>query len=358
MLNYIWGGLIISALLFALVSDISDISADRYRNDEPLPITLHYPEGYQPGTRRVPVEIRISPSQYRTFYDTEATPDSAYAGTVVRTQEGSQVRFAEGAALPEPLATIQQFSASNDDELQGTLQTERLSADSTTAATAVLFSEVKFPKLNAITAAAFDFADSAATLALGLIGVLALFLGLLQIAEAGGLIHSLVRVTQPIFRPLFPEIPEGHPAIGMIVLNLTANVLGLGNAATPLGIKAMEELQELNPRKDTATNSMVMLLAMNTASVQLVPPTLLVAVMGLQVNELIFPIIMVTMGSLIVAITMTKLLQRLPAFRSTDPLVTGPDPSAAPDSTPGNPPDEPTAGQPPDPGKPPADTTP
>ena len=359
MLNYIWGGLIISALLFALVSDISDISADRYRNNEPLPITLHYPEGYQAGTRRVPVEILISPSRYRTFYDTEATPDSAYAGTVVRTQEGSQVRFAEGAALPEPLATIQQFSASNDDELQGTLQTETLSADSTAAATAVLFSPVKFPKLNAITAAAFDFADTAATLALGLIGVLALFLGLLQIAEAGGLIHSLVRVTQPIFRPLFPEIPEGHPAIGMIVLNLTANVLGLGNAATPLGIKAMEELQELNPRKDTATNSMVMLLAMNTASVQLVPPTLLVAVMGLQVNELIFPIIMVTMGSLIVAITTTKLLQRLPAFRSTDPLITGPGPAdAVPDSATGNPPKEPPPGSPPSAGKPPADTTP
>ena len=358
MLNYIWAGLIISALLFALISDISDISADRYRNDESLPITLHYPEGYQPGTRRVPVEIRISPANYRSFYDTEATPDTAYAGTVVRTREGSQVRFDEGASLPEPLATIRQFSSSNDDELQGTLQTERLSADSTTAATAVVFSAVKFPKLNAITAAAFDFADTAATLALGLIGVLALFLGLLQIAEAGGLIHSLVRVTQPIFRPLFPEIPDGHPAIGMIVLNLTANVLGLGNAATPLGIKAMEELQELNPRKDTATNSMVMLLAMNTASVQLVPPTLLVAVMGLQVNELIFPIIMVTMGSLIVAVTTTKLLQRLPAFRSTDPLKTGPAPdNDVTDSTSDRLPDEPPAGSPPDADKPPADKT-
>src|SRR5690606_3311363 len=148
--------------------------------------------------------------------------------------------------------------------------------------------------MHAIAEAAFDFAETAATLALGLIGVLALFLGLLKIAEASGLIDSLVRFTQPVFRPLFPEIPEGHPALGMIVLNLTANMLGLGNAATPLGIRAMEELQELNPQKDTATNSMVMLLALNTASVQLVPPTLLVAVMGLQVNELILPIILVT----------------------------------------------------------------
>ncbi len=333
MLNYIWAGLIISALLFALASDFSDIATDRYRNNEPLPVTIRYPEGYQAEARRVPVEIRIAPDQYRTFYGVEATPDSLYQGTVIRTRDGVQVRFSEGASFPEPLTTIREFSASNDDELQGVLQEERLSADTTFAETAVVFSEVKFPKLNAITQAAFDFADTAATLALGLIGVLALFLGLLQIAEAGGLIHSLVGFTQPVFRPLFPEIPEGHPAIGMIVLNLTANILGLGNAATPLGIKAMEELQELNPKKDTATNSMVMLLAMNTASVQLVPPTLLVAVMGLQVNELIFPIIMVTTGSLIVAIVTTKLLQRMSTFKASDPQHEAPDdPAEAVDS--------------------------
>lgn len=319
MLNYIWAGLIISALLFALISDFGDIAQDRYRNNEPLPVTIAYPEGYQEGTRRVPVEIHIDPQRYRSFYDVETTPDSVYEGTVVRTQRGMQVRFDEGASFPEPLSTIREFSASRDDELQGTLQETRLAPDSTVAQATVTFAEVKFPKINAITAAAFDFADTAASLALGLIGVLALFLGLLQIAEAGGLIHSLVRVTQPIFRPLFPEIPDGHPALGMIVLNLTANILGLGNAATPLGIKAMEELQKLNPTKDTATNSMVMLLAMNTASVQLVPPTLLVAVMGLQVNELILPIIIVTSFSLIVAITTTKLLQRLPSVKASNP---------------------------------------
>lgn len=320
MLNYIWGGLIISALVFALISDVTDITTDRYRNDQPLPLVLTYPEGYQPEARRVPVLIGIDRDLFRAFYSTESTPDSVYQGTANRTQRGTQVRFDADASLPEPLSTIHEFSASQDDELQGTLQDERLSDDSTRAETAVVFAEVKFAKLNSITSAAFDFADTAATLALSLIGVLALFLGLLQIAEATGLITTLVRVTQPIFRPLFPEIPDGHPALGMIVLNLTANVLGLGNAATPLGIKAMEELQELNPLKETATNSMVMLLAMNTASVQLVPPALLVAVMGLQVNELIFPIIMVTTGSLVVAVTTTKLLQRLPVYQKSDPM--------------------------------------
>lgn len=341
MLNYIWAGLIVFALVFALISDFRDVSRDTYRNEQPLPVRLEYPEGYEAGTRRVPVEIHIDPQEYREFYDVEATPDSVYSGYVIRTQRGVQLRFDADASVPPPLSRIQEYSSSAEDELQGTLGEERLMVDSTMAMTSVLFNPVRFPRLDDITEAAFDFAETAAELALGLIGVLALFLGLLQIAEAGGLIHQLVRVTQPLFRPFFPEIPEGHPALGMIVLNLTANVLGLGNAATPMGIKAMEELQELNPSKETATNSMVMLLAMNTASVQLVPPTLLVAVMGLQVNELILPIILVTGMSLVIAVTSAKFFERLPGFRSSDPnLIAGgrtePDESAEP-SPPENP---------------------
>ena len=140
-------------------------------------------------------------------------------------------------------------------------------------------------------------------------------MGLLKIAEASGLVHTLVRFTQPLIRPFFPEVPRGHPALGMIVLNLTANMLGLGNAATPLGIKAMQELQTLNPTEDTATNSMVMLLAMNTASVQIVPPVLLVAIMGLQINQLFFSIIITTTLSLVVAVVAANLLGRLKRFR-------------------------------------------
>lgn len=319
MLNYIWAGLIVSSLVFALVSDVRDAAVDRFRNEDALPVALEYPEGYQPGTRRVPVHIRIDPETYRAFYDVEAEPDSVYEGVAIRTREGTLLRFRAEADLPDPLSRIREFSASADDELQGTLAREALGPDSTASAAAVEFSPVRFPRLNDITQAAFDFADTAAEISLGLIGVLALFLGLLQIAEAGGLIHLIVRFAEPVIRPLYPEIPKGHPAFGMIVLNLSANVLGLGNAATPLGIKAMEELQELNPTKETATNSMVMLLAMNTASVQLVPPALLVAVMGLQVNELILPIILVTGMSLVVAITTTKLLERLPGYRRTNP---------------------------------------
>jgi spore maturation protein A len=335
MLNYIWAGLIISSLLFAFGYDVGDIINDRYRNDQPLPVELRFPEGYDPAARNVPVEIRIDATEYAAFYRTQERPDESYAGYLRQTQEGVQLRFAAGATLPGRMATIAQVSKSRDEELQGRLVgfTPPVPAQDTaarTAAAGVVFERVRFVKMNAIAAAALDFAETAAEIALGLIGVLALFLGLLKIAEEAGVIYALVKLVRPILRPLFPEVPADHPALGMIALNLTANVFGLGNAATPFGIKAMEELQKLNPTNDTATNPMVMLLAMNTASVQLVPPVLLLALMGLQVNQLIFPIIITTGLSLVIAIAAAKLYGRLPATRASDPNKSPPPDAPAP----------------------------
>jgi spore maturation protein A len=331
MLNYIWAALIASSLVFAGVTDVRDLTRDTYRNEQALPVQLEFPEGYEPSARLVPVVIRIDPASYASFYGTQAQPAATYAGRLVQTQEGVLLRFDAGSSLPEPLATIQGVSQSRAEELQGTLVEFVPPAGGAQLDAAVRFDPVRFVKMNAISAAALDFAETAATLALGLIGVLALFLGLLKIAEDAGVIYALVRLVRPLLRPLFPDIPEDHPALGMIALNLTANVFGLGNAATPFGIKAMEELQTLNPEKETATNSMVMLLAVNTASVQLVPPVLLLALLGLQINQLIFAIIITTGLSLVIAITATKLYGRLPSVRASDPNrkpPTGPEPAA------------------------------
>ncbi len=330
MLNYIWAGLIVAALAFAIVSDLRDGASDRFRNHAALPIALEYPEGYREEARRVPVHIRIDAETYQSFYGVDAAPDSVYAGHVLRTQAGARLFFAERAALPDPLLRIRDFSGG--DALEGTLGPEN--AADALVATSVRFDPVRFPHLQDITRAAFDFADTAVEIAIGLVGVLALFLGLLKIAEAGGLIRQMARLVEPLLRPLFPGVPKGHPAFAMIVLNLSANVLGLGNAATPLGIKAMEELQTLNPVKDTATNPMVMLLAMNTASVQLVPPALLVAVIGLQVNELIFPIIAVTGASLAVATGTAWLLERAPLWKRSDPNARPAEPTASGEDAP------------------------
>jgi spore maturation protein A len=331
MLNYIWAALIVTSFVFALGSDVSDLARDRYRNGEPLPVALTFPQGYDTAARRTPVEIRLDQARYAAFYraDSGSAPAASYPGTLVRSREGTQVRFDAAAKLPEPLATIGKVSKSNDQELQGRLvdftppnapiPPGDAAPATATAPAGVVFEPVQFVKLNAIAAAALDFAKTAAQIALGLVGVLALFLGLLKIAEEAGIVYVLVKVVQPVLRPLFPEVPAGHPALGLIALNLAANAFGLGNAATPFGIRAMEELQKLNRSSDTATNSMVMLLAMNTAAVQLVPPVLLLALLGLQINKLIFPILISTVLSLIVAIVAARLLGRLPVFRRTDP---------------------------------------
>jgi spore maturation protein A len=339
MLNYIWAGLIILSLVFAGVSDIRDIAGDTYRNNQALPVTLAFPEGYDPAARTVPVEIRIDPQAYSSFYGADALPAASYAGYVLRTEEGTQLRFDAGASFPEPLATIHGVSQSRDLELQGTLVDFAPPAalpppgaaepQPQVVPASVRFAPVRFVNINAITQAALDFAQTAVELALGLIGALALFLGLLKIAEEAGIIYAVVKLVRPVLRPLFPEVPADHPALGMIALNIAANVFGLGNAATPFGIKAMEELQKLNPSQDTATNPMVMLLAINTASVQIVPPVLLIALMGLQVNELIFPILITTGLGLLVAILCARLFGRLPSFRRSDPNLNPPAPRAA-----------------------------
>lgn len=317
MLNYIWAGLIILSLGFALVADIGDLRQDTYRNGKPLPVSLAFPAGYDASARRLPVTVRLDSAGLSSFYGQTVVPAASYIGEVVQSREGAELHFAKDVNLPEPLATLRSMTSERDNDLRGRLA---FTPGDSTAQGTVLLPPVRFVKLTAISKAAIDTAKTAVTLALGLVGVIALWLGMLRIAEKSGLIAVIVRIAEPVLRPLFPEIPRGHPAMGMIVLNLSANVLGLGNAATPMGIKAMEELQKLNPVKDTATNSMVMLLAINTASVQVVPPVLLVAIMGLQINQLFFSILICTGLSLAVAIVAARLLGRMRRYRESDPM--------------------------------------
>src|SRR6185503_1046397 len=127
----------------------------------------------------------------------------------------------------------------------------------------------------AVTKGAVDSAKTAVEIALGLVGIMTLWLGIMRVAEKAGLIAMLGRALRPFSRLLFPEIPPDHPAIGAMIMNIAANMLGLSNAATPLGIKAMEELQTLNPDKETASNAMVTFMALNTDGIQLIPATII-----------------------------------------------------------------------------------
>jgi spore maturation protein A len=128
---------------------------------------------------------------------------------------------------------------------------------------------------DAVSKAAVESAKTAVEIAIGLVGIMTLWLGVMRVAEEGGLVSLLGRALRPVLQWLFPEVPADHPAAGAIVFSIAANMLGLNNAATPLGIKAMEELQTLNEDKDTASNAMVTLMALNTSGVQLIPATMI-----------------------------------------------------------------------------------
>ncbi|RMH59751.1 MAG: nucleoside recognition protein, partial [Bacteroidetes bacterium] len=150
MLNYIWAGLILFSLVFALVSDVQDLVRDTYRNDQPLPVTLRFPEGYAPDARRVPVAVTIDAEAYRAFYGTTAAPASSYEGVLVQTADGRQLRFARDAGVPEPLDTIRRMTSARDNDLRGIVTPLALQGDSL-AATTVTFPPVRFVKMTAIT---------------------------------------------------------------------------------------------------------------------------------------------------------------------------------------------------------------
>lgn len=166
---------------------------------------------------------------------------------------------------------------------------------------------------DAVTKGAVDSAKTAVEIAIGLIGIMTLWLGIMRIAEAAGLVTLLGRLLRPVMRWLFPEVPAEHPAAGAIVLSVAANMLGLNNAATPLSIKAMEELQTLNEKKDTATNSMVTFMALTTSGVQLVPATMigvLAAAGSKSPTVIIATTLLATAIGTIAAVAAAKILQR------------------------------------------------
>ena len=173
-----------------------------------------------------------------------------------------------------------------------------------------------------VTDAAISSAKTAVELSLGLIGVMALWLGLMKVAESSGLVRRLALLLKPLMVQLFPDVPADHPAMGSILMNLAANVFGLGNAATPLGIKAMQDLQTLNTTDDTATDSMCMFLAINTSSVTLIPATTIayrVAAGSTNAVEIIGSTLFATIVSTTVAVIAAKVMSRMRRFRATKP---------------------------------------
>ena len=166
----------------------------------------------------------------------------------------------------------------------------------------------------------FASSKTAFEISLGLTGVLSLWLGVMKVGERGGMVNALARLLSPVFTRLFPDIPKGHPVTGSIFMNIAANMLGLDNAATPLGLKAMEQLQELNPKKDTASNPMIMFLVLNTSGLTLIPVSIMVyrAQLGAaQPTDVFVPILLATFFSTLAGIVVTSLYQRINLINRT-----------------------------------------
>ena len=172
----------------------------------------------------------------------------------------------------------------------------------------------------------FSSSKTAFEISLGLTGVLSLWMGVMKVGEKGGVVNVLARLLSPVFTKLFPDIPKGHPVTGSIFMNIAANMLGLDNAATPLGLKAMEQMQELNTKKDTASNPMIMFLVLNTSGLTLIPVSIMVyrAQMGAaQPTDIFIPILLATFCSTLVGITVTSLFQRINLLNRTILLTLG-----------------------------------
>jgi len=279
MLNYVWVALLFLGIGAAVTTDLIDQKENKYRNKEPLQIEIDFPgpqdknseKGYQAA-------LVVRQRDFNNFYKQNISSDVVIPVTVTSHPGNPQSSIYIKVQKTDPKIWQDMTAASADkDYLTGKVTTDSLITSAAglgnTIKGHVIFESVSFLKIKSVTNAALSYAGTAVTIALGLIGIMALWIGIMKIAEEAGLIAIIASWLKPVTTRLFPEVPSDHPAMGAMIMNISANMLGLGNAATPFGLKAMEELDTLNPNKGTATNSMCTFLAINTAGMTLIPAT-------------------------------------------------------------------------------------
>ncbi len=319
MLNYIWLFLVSIALIVGIGKDINDELQSTYQNNVPLEITFLSSQIPSGTTSKWEGQFYLTAKQFNDFYKTTSQIEDVKQPVVISLSSDGTGSFLFSSTDATPIQWKEMGkSASSKDKLTGKVEVLDFSKDKSWAKVKIILEPIRFVKLKAITQAAIDFANTAVEIAIGLIGVMALWLGLIKVAEEAGLVKVLTRLLSPITKHLFPDIPSDHPAIGAIIMNTAANMLGLSNAATPMGLKAMEELNKLNPKVGTATNAMVTFLAINTGGLILIPATAIAvraasgsANPGIIIGTAIFGAGCAT----ITGIVASKVLQRLPNYK-------------------------------------------
>ncbi len=318
MLNYIWIGLIVIGILTAAGNDTRDEIANTFRNGLPLEATFQVENEPTAVRSGLDVTLTIPAPAFNAFYGADAIQQDVrqsatlyYDGT-----RASTITIPVDDASPAIWKEMAK-SASTKDRLTGTVEWTKKESPTFGIARFTL-EPIRFVRLRAVTHAALDYAATAVSISLGLIGIMALWLGVMKVAEAAGLLAVLSRVLAPLMRRLFPDVPSDHPAVGAMIMNIAANMLGLSNAATPLGLKAMEELNRLNPKLGTATNAMCTFLAINTGGLVLIPATAIAvrAAAGSANPGIIIGTSIIGAGCATIAgVIASKILQRLPRYR-------------------------------------------
>jgi spore maturation protein SpmA len=272
MLNYVWLALLFLGIGAALTTDIIHHSSNRYRNNSDIKAELIFNSPFDPAKDSTyNAQLLIKSTEYSRVYQENIDEDILIPAKVSFNNREQKYVFyilLNDGAPP----TWREMAPVNgkEEDLSGSFRFISMLTDST-AEVALKMEEVSFIGLKKVTNSALDYAGTAVEIALGLIGIMALWLGVMKVAEEAGLIKLIAKALRPLTKWLFPDVPSDHPAMGSMIMNISANMLGLGNAATPFGLKAMEELDTLNPEKGTATNSMVTFLAINTAGMTLIP---------------------------------------------------------------------------------------
>jgi len=323
MLNYIWLILIVAGILVAVGNDWHDLSSDRYHNGEVDSVLIQIAD--VPGDSLTTNSVHSCELTLQSVKgngpitkdggDRHVAPQRGEI-TVTGKNSGSLRIYLKQDA---PDAWMERRAAQkNQDFVIGRVRWDGAAGNALQNAT-LTFDPVKFVFLKAVTNdGIIGNAKAAVELAIGLIGIMALWLGVMKIAEQAGLVALLARVLKPATSRLFPDVPPDHPAMGAMIMNISANMLGLANAATPLGLKAMEELNSLNRKLGTATDAMCTFLVINTSNVQLIPATVIaIRAAGGSGNpaEILGPVLVATAVALVAGIVTVKLLARLPVFR-------------------------------------------
>ncbi len=320
MLNYIWLALILVGILTAIGWDLYDIKSDKYRNGAEIKSDVIYDNSnfLVEKNKRYNFSIKVSKSEFERIYGVKISKDLIQKATLIFIDNKSAyIEIYLDSTSPHIWFEQSRAQKVDGSTLQGKLYFQE--AMGTFSDVKLVLNSVKFVKLNSVTNEGIvKYARIAVEISIGLIGIMSLWLGLMKIAESSGLIKIIAKSLKPITVKLFPDVPDDHPAIGAMVMNISANILGLANAATPLGLKAMEELNKLNKKLGTATDAMCTFLVINTSNVQLIPATVIAiraASGSVNPTEILGPVIVATSVSTIIGIIAVKLLSKLKVFR-------------------------------------------